>query len=246
MNKKICTLATCVMFMMSLMLLSGNTAQTSGNNPIAVIETNRGTIRIELYEKDAPITVENFVKYAEDGFYDGLIFHRVIQNFMIQGGGFRPGMEYVEPTYGPIQNEASISGHRNNRGTIAMARTDDPHSATSQFYINLVNNNNLDFDAGVYCVFGKVIDGMDVMDSIATVQTTSVGGFDDVPVEDIVIQSVTISDSVPTNGGDTTKDETEPFYKNILFLQILVSVIVAAVIILFLRHRENMEEEEKD
>lgn len=245
MNKKIC-LATCIMVMMSLILMSGNMVKAS-DNPVAVIETNKGTIRVELYQDDAPITVQNFIRYAEDGFYDGLLFHRVISNFMIQGGGFRPGMEYVEPTYDPITNEASISGHRNNRGTIAMARTDDPHSATSQFYINLANNNNLDYDAGVYCVFGKVIDGMDVVDSIATVQTTSVGGYEDVPVDDVVIQSVTVSDSAPSNGEDSVNgDDSEPFYKNILFLQILASVIVAAVIILFLRHRENIEEEGKD
>jgi len=162
----------------------------------AEIETNKSTIEIELYDEDAPETVENFIKYAEDGFYDGLVFHRVIGNFMIQGGGFYPGMEQKEPTYDPIQNEAEESGHRNKRGTIAMARTSDPHSATSQFFINHKDNERLDWDKAQdgwgYCVFGEVIDGMEVVDEIASVETTTVEGHKDVSKEDVIIQEVNI------------------------------------------------------
>ncbi|MFP4001675.1 MAG: peptidylprolyl isomerase [Thermoplasmata archaeon] len=165
-------------------------------SPKADIETDRGTIEIKLYEEDAPETVENFIKYAEDGFYDGLIFHRVIENFMAQGGGFLPGMSKKEPTYDPIQNEAEESGHRNKRGTVAMARTSEPHSATSQFFINHKDNERLDWDefrdGYGYCVFGEVIDGMNVVDEIASVETTTVEGHKDVPEEDVVIQEVNI------------------------------------------------------
>ncbi len=165
-------------------------------NPKVEIKTDRGTIEIELFEDDAPETVENFIKYVEDGFYDGLIFHRVIENFMIQGGGFYPGMEQKEPTHDPIQNEAEESGHRNKRGTIAMARTSEPHSATSQFFINHKDNERLDYDKAQdgwgYCVFGEVIDGMDVVDEIASLKTTTVEGHKDVPKKDVVIQEVII------------------------------------------------------
>ncbi len=162
----------------------------------AEIETDKGTIEIELFEEDASKTVENFLKYAKDGFYEGLIFHRVIENFMIQGGGFLPGMKEKEPSYDPIENEAEKSGHRNERGAIAMARTSDPHSATSQFFINHKNNERLDYDefrdGWGYCVFGKVVDGMEVVDEIASVETTSVKGHKDVPKEEVVIQKVNI------------------------------------------------------
>jgi len=165
----------------------------------AEIETDKGTIEIELYEEDAPETVENFIKYAEDGFYDGLIFHRVIENFMIQGGGFKPSMEEKEPIHDPIQNEAEKSGHRNKRGTIAMARTSDPHSATSQFFINHEDNERLDWDKAQdgwgYCVFGEVIGGMEAVDEIASLETTTVEGHKDVPKEDVVIQKVNITES---------------------------------------------------
>lgn len=167
-------------------------------SPKAQIETDRGTIKVELYEDDAPETVENFIKYAEDGFYDGLIFHRVIENFMVQGGGFLPGMKEKESTYDAIKNEAEKSGHRNERGTIAMARTSDPHSATSQFFINHKDNERLDWDKARdewgYCVFGEVIDGIEVVDEIASVETTSKKGHKDVPKEDIVINEVNIID----------------------------------------------------
>ncbi|MFW5945250.1 MAG: peptidylprolyl isomerase [Candidatus Natronoplasma sp.] len=165
-------------------------------NPKVEMGTTKGTIEVELYKEDAPETVGNFIRYAEDGFYDGLIFHRVIENFMIQGGGFLPDMEQKEATYDPIQNEAEESGYRNKRGTIAMARRSDPHSATSQFFINHKNNGRLDYDefrdGYGYCVFGEVIDGMDVVDEIASAETTAVEGHKDVPKEDVVIKEVNI------------------------------------------------------
>ncbi len=230
---------------------------SSDDNPIATINTSEGTIEVELYQDDAPETVENFIHYAEDGFYDGLIFHRVIEGFMIQGGGFHPDMQRKEPTYDPIQNEAEESGHRNKRGTIAMARTHDPHSATSQFFINHDDNENLDWDnAGDgwgYCVFGEVIGGMDVVDEIASIETTTVDGHQDVPVDDVVIQEVTITEPESTNGGndeDTSdgqyeeiKDErSDSFYKNPLFLLIIGSLIAAGGIIFFLHNIENRRE----
>jgi len=157
------------------------------------IKTSHGTISLELYPHDAPITVENLLKYVNDGFYDGLIFHRVKKEqdpYMIQGGGFYPGMEKKEPTYPPIINEASISKMRNVRGTIAMARTGEPDSATSQFYINHKDNDYLDWDKcndGVgYCVFGNVISGMDVVDEIASVEVDG-----EQPVNDVIITEVT-------------------------------------------------------
>ena len=156
--------------------------------PIVVVETNYGTIKVELYPEKAPKTVENFLKYVDDKFYDGTIFHRVISNFMIQGGGFEPGMKEKQ-TRPPIKNEAS-NGLSNKRGTLAMARTNQPDSATAQFYINVKDNLFLDQararDGVGYCVFGKVIAGMDVVDKIKEVKT----GRGDVPVEDVIIKSV--------------------------------------------------------
>jgi len=225
---------------------------SSDDNPIATINTSKGIIEVELYQDDAPETVENFKRYAEDGFFDGLIFHRVIEDFMIQGGGFYPGMQQKEPTYEPIQNEAEESGHRNERGTIAMARTSDPHSATSQFFINHKDNENLDWDRAQdgwgYCVFGEVISGMDVVDEIAIVETTTVDGHQDVPVEDVVIQEVTITESESTNGnGDETtngqfEEENDSFYKNPIFLLTLGSFIAAGGIIFVLHQIENRKE----
>src|SRR5262249_17218746 len=140
-----------------------------------------------------PETVKNFLKYVEDKHFDGTIFHRVIPNFMIQGGGMQPGLREKQ-TGKPIQNEAD-NGLKNERGTIAMARTSDPHSATAQFFINVKDNAFLNHTAKTprgwgYCVFGKVIEGMDVVDKIKNVQTASKGAHDDVPVEDVVIRSV--------------------------------------------------------
>ncbi len=164
-------------------------------NPVAVIETNYGNITVELYQKEAPITVENFIKYADEGFYNGTIFHRVIDGFVIQGGGLTEAMVEKE-THDPIKNEAG-NGLKNDIYTIAMARTNELDSATSQFYINLKNNTNLnhknDTQSGYgYCVFGKVIDGQDVVDKIAKMETHTVDQYDDVPIYSIVIQNVRI------------------------------------------------------
>jgi peptidyl-prolyl cis-trans isomerase B (cyclophilin B) len=159
--------------------------------------TNKGTIVLEMDAEKAPETVTNFEQYAKDGFYNGTIFHRVIDGFMIQGGGMEPGMK-EKATRDSIKNEAE-NGLKNDRGTIAMARTPDPHSASSQFFINLNDNNFLNFPSADaqgfgYCVFGKVVEGMDVVDEIKNVATGSSGGHQDVPVEDVIIESVTIED----------------------------------------------------
>jgi len=158
------------------------------------LETSMGDIVIELNEKAAPITVKNFLGYVEDGLYNGKIFHRVIRDFMIQGGGFTTEMTQSQ-TRAPIQNEAS-NGLKNDRGTIAMARTSDPDSATAQFFINHKNNDFLNYagkDNPGYAVFGKIIDGMDVVDAIASVQTTTRAGMSDVPVEPVVIISAEVA-----------------------------------------------------
>lgn len=159
------------------------------------IDTNYGKIVIELDEKNTPKTTDNFIRYLEEGFYDGTIFHRVIKGFMIQGGGFKPGL-LQKATHQPIENEADKAA-KNKRGTIAMARTSNPHSATSQFFINLVDNDFLDhraksIDGWGYCVFGRVTDGMDVVDKIAKVKTTSKNSYNNVPVADVMIDKVTI------------------------------------------------------
>lgn len=159
----------------------------------AVMKTSKGEIRLELFPDKAPATVANFVAYAKDGFYDGTIFHRVIGNFMIQGGGFTPDMQR-KSTREPITNESN-NGLSNRRGTIAMARLPQPHSATSQFFINVQNNMNLDHKGGDgwgYAVFGQVSQGMDVVDDIRFVQTAVKAPFRDVPVEPVIIESVTI------------------------------------------------------
>lgn len=164
-------------------------------NPNAVVVTmvtNKGTIKLELDKEKAPITVENFVSYVKSGHYDKTIFHRVIDKFMIQGGGFDEKMSQ-KTTKSPIKSEAS-NGLKNLRGTIAMARTNDVNSATAQFFINLVDNPYLDFpNNGGYTVFGKVIEGMNVVDEIATVKTSSFGMHGDVPVKPIVIESAKLN-----------------------------------------------------
>ncbi|MDH3343250.1 MAG: peptidylprolyl isomerase [Gammaproteobacteria bacterium] len=159
-----------------------------------ILETSKGNITIELNDEKAPATVANFMKYVEDEFYNGTIFHRVIPNFMIQGGGFMPGM-VQKMTENPVDNEAN-NGLSNVRGSIAMARTNDPHSATAQFFINHKDNGFLDHTAPTgqgwgYCVFGMVTDGMDVVDAIAGVATATEGGHGDVPTETITIDKVT-------------------------------------------------------
>ncbi len=162
------------------------------------IETNHGSITIELDADKAPITAANFKKYIEDGFFDNTIFHRVIPNFMIQGGGFEPGM-IQKQTFDPVENEAD-NGLGNDRGTIAMARTNDPHSATAQFFINLKDNDFLNHSGKNpqgwgYCVFARVTDGMDVVDKIAAVATGNSGGHGDVPVDDVIIEKIEETDS---------------------------------------------------
>jgi len=161
-------------------------------NPVVVLDTDKGPITIELDKAKAPISVENFLKYVDAGFYDNLIFHRVIDGFMIQGGGFDEKMrEKTEGIRGPIKNEAS-NGLSNKRGTLAMARTNNPDSATAQFFINLVDNaRGLDPRPGSvgYSVFGHVTSGMDVVDAIAKVQTARKGFHEDVPVTPVVIKS---------------------------------------------------------
>ena len=161
----------------------------------AVIKTNMGEIEVRLYDQKAPKTVANFVDYATSDFYNGTIFHRVIPNFMVQGGGFETGM-LKKPTKPPIINEAQ-SFIPNKRGTLAMARTNDPDSATSQFFINVVNNNFLNKNSAQagYAVFGEVEKGMDIVDAIASTKTGRKGPYGDVPVQDIIIQSVTIEGS---------------------------------------------------
>lgn len=156
------------------------------------MQTSMGTIVLELDAAKAPISVENFLKYVNAGFYDGTIFHRVIPNFMIQGGGFDGQMQQKQ-TNAPIQNEAS-NGLSNGPMTIAMARTNDPNSATAQFFINLVDNKRLDKSAGSagYAVFGKVVSGEDVVKKIGGVPTTTKGFYGDVPVETVTIQKVTV------------------------------------------------------
>ena len=161
----------------------------------AVMETTMGTITLELNEDKAPITVKNFVEYVRSGHYNGTIFLRVIDGFMIQGGGMTADMT-EKPTRDPIRNEA-MNGLCNLRGTIAMARTSVVDSATSQFFINLVNNDFLDFQVPTpqgfgYAVFGDVIDGMEVVDRIAKVKTDTVGPYENVPAEPVVIRKITI------------------------------------------------------
>jgi len=155
------------------------------------LHTNHGIITLELDADKAPVTVENFLGYVTSGHYDNTVFHRVIDNFMIQGGGFEPGMK-EKSTRDPIKNEAD-NGLKNARGTIAMARTSDPHSATAQFFINVVDNDFLDFRAPNsqgwgYCVFGRVSDGLDVVDKIRKVATGNKGFHQDVPKEDVIIE----------------------------------------------------------
>lgn len=156
-----------------------------------ILHTNFGAITLELDHEKAPVTAANFEQYVKDGFYDGVIFHRVIDGFMIQGGGFEPGMA-SKKTRDPIENEAD-NGLTNSAGTIAMARTMDPHSASAQFFINVSDNSFLNHTAKTpdgwgYAVFGKVVDGMDVVNKIKQVKTTSRAGHQDVPADDVIIE----------------------------------------------------------
>lgn len=176
-----------------LMFLAISTGIFAAGNPVVLMNTSMGDIEIELFNDKAPLTVANFLMYVDKGFYNGTIFHRVIGNFMIQGGGLTPGL-IEKKTSSPVKNEAG-NGISNKTGTVAMARTMDVHSATAQFFINVVDNPFLDYksptkDGFGYCVFGKVIKGMDVVDKIRKVQTGNYGFFQDVPVKDVIINKI--------------------------------------------------------
>jgi cyclophilin family peptidyl-prolyl cis-trans isomerase len=183
-------------FLMGLAVVLGlsllNPGRAQEKHPRVVIDTSLGKITVELYADKAPITVDNFLRYVDDKFYDGTIFHRVIPDFMIQGGGFEPGMQ-EKKTRPTIKNEAG-NGVSNVRGTIAMARTPDPDSASSQFFINVGDNRRLDRinsrDKFGYTVFGMVVEGMDVVDKIRAVETKTVGDHGNVPTRDVVIRSI--------------------------------------------------------
>ena len=159
------------------------------------LHTNHGVITLKLDAEKAPKTVENFLTYVKAGHYNNTVFHRVIPNFMIQGGGFEPGMKQ-KPTNPPVDNEAA-NGLKNKRGTVAMARTNDPHSATAQFFINVVDNDFLDFKSPSgsgwgYCVFGEIVDGLDTVEMIRKVKTGNKGSHQDVPADDVIIESAEI------------------------------------------------------
>ena len=183
------TVLGCLIFSTAISADSGKDSKSS----IVTIKTSMGDIKVKLFDQEAPESVRNFLKYAADGHYNNTIFHRVIKGFMIQGGGFDTSFNQKK-TRSPVKNEAN-NKISNKRGTLAMARTSDPHSATAQFFINTVDNNFLDFTAANdqqygYCVFGKVIEGMDVVDKIAEVSTRFKNGQQDVPVENVVILEV--------------------------------------------------------
>jgi len=183
-----------ILFFLAMTMLVSGTAL--GENPQVELKTTRGSIVVELYPDKAPKTVANFLKYVKDGFYDGTIFHRVIDGFMIQGGGFDRDMRERPKTRAPIENEAG-NRVKNEAGTIAMARTPNPHSATAQFFINLKDNDFLNFREPTrqgygYAVFGKVTRGMDAVNRIAKVATGNVGPYQNVPREPIVIESATV------------------------------------------------------
>lgn len=185
---KLCSFAVVATLALTPAFAASNPSQ---GGPQVELVTNKGTIVLELDPDKAPKTVENFLKYVDEGHYDGTIFHRVIKGFMIQGGGFDESLNKL-PTGAPIVNEAG-NGLSNERGTIAMARTADPNSATAQFFINTVDNDGLNHANDTperfgYAVFGRVVQGMDVVDAIAGVQTHNVGMFGDVPVEPVVIE----------------------------------------------------------
>jgi cyclophilin family peptidyl-prolyl cis-trans isomerase len=183
---------TVLSWMLAFLAVAGttNAAESSASGPQVVLETSKGNIVIELFTSKAPLTVNNFLSYVDDKFYNGTVFHRVIPNFMIQGGGFTSDMKQKR-TKAPIKNEAD-NGLKNDRGTIAMARTQDPHSATSQFFINTVNNDFLNYKSQTrqgwgYAVFGQVIKGLEVVDMMSGVKTGSQGRFRDVPAQPIII-----------------------------------------------------------
>ena len=193
MNRIISILLLCITIAFSY-TFSKSVDATSGEVKLAIIHTNQGKIKIKLYENEAPETSKNFINYAKSGKYNGTIFHRVIANFMIQGGGHLPDMSEIT-TNAPIINESS-NNISNTKGTIAMARTSDPHSATSQFFINLKDNDFLDKskspDGYGYCVFGEVVEGIDIVEKIGATKTGNVGYFSDVPTNTMTIDKIEI------------------------------------------------------
>lgn len=185
-----------ILILVLLLVVMMGTGALAEKKKMVKITTNLGVITLELYPEKAPNSVKNFLRYAEEGYYSGTIFHRVIDGFMIQGGGYGEKFDKKE-THEPIKNEAD-NGLKNVRGTIAYARTMDPHSATSQFFINVANNDFLDFTAQTprgwgYAVFGKVVEGMKIVDQIAKIPTGAFGPFpQDVPMKPVIIESVTV------------------------------------------------------
>ncbi len=174
---------------------TSNSPEGNSMHPRVKLQTSHGDIVLELDREKAPVTVDNFISYVESGHYDGTVFHRVIPNFMIQGGGFEPGMNQ-KPTQQPIENEAN-NGLKNDEYTVAMARTNDPHSATAQFFINVNNNDFLNHTAPTpqgwgYAVFGKVVEGTEAVDKIKGVATGTKGFHQDVPKEDVVIEKAEV------------------------------------------------------
>ena len=194
--KKITTISLLFITIALTYTFSKSVNATNGENKLATIHTSLGDIKIKLYNEKAPETAKNFIAYADEGKFNGTIFHRVIANFMIQGGGHLPDLSEIS-TNSPVINESS-NNLSNKKGTIAMARTSDPHSATSQFFINLKDNDFLDKknapDGYGYCVFGEVIEGIDIVEKIGTSSTGNKGYFSDVPIETIVIEKIVISD----------------------------------------------------
>ena len=184
----------CLALLVSVTVIA-SPAWAKGNNPMIQLETSMGNIILELDAENAPKSSENFIKYVEEGAYDGTIFHRIIDGFMVQGGGFDENMDQ-RPTHEPIENEAD-NGLKNDKYTIAMARTADPHSATAQFFINVNDNTFLNHSAKTmqgwgYAVFGKVVDGTDVVDAIKSVPTGTSGFHENVPMEAVVIKKATL------------------------------------------------------
>lgn len=194
MKKNILSLSVVIAAVLSLLIfptVKGQKNMNDSANPVVILETSMGNITIELDAQNAPNTTENFLAYVDDGYFEGTTFHRVIPGFMIQGGGITADMQDKPSSRAPIKNEAN-NGLKNDRGSIAMARTNDPHSATSQFFINHKDNGFLNHSSETmqgwgYAVFGKVTDGMDVVDTIAAVRTGNKGGHSDVPLETITI-----------------------------------------------------------
>ncbi len=186
-------LLTALSTLFFLCAMQSSHSLTQGKQTMVKLHTNLGTITLQLDAEKAPDTVKNFLDYVESGFYSNTIFHRVMENFMVQGGGFEPGMKQKKVN-APVKNEAA-NGLKNDIYTVAMARTGDPHSATAQFFINTANNGFLNYpgqDGWGYCVFGKVIEGTDVVDKIRKVKTGNRSGHQNVPTEDVIITSAEV------------------------------------------------------